>query len=876
MEIDTVQFEGELDCDFIFHKLSDNWAVKPDPMGINKVFNYMPSSKHENKWNDLYAQKFLFNVAIKPFDWFFAEFGFEIRGDYADRYWVPVNEEHRLKNNDKRFDWNNAKIGVVKDWGSLTYYRSYAHQSWKYEGDMFEMFPAEDLPDNLLRYSGHHAPEYFQLKTSEVFGDLDVIYGIEALENYKNGIYVKYKNIFGSNINFFYSDHIIPFGVDDERMKNFQLNTDFDILENNLQIGVLYRPFRLKQTYQYVDDVGVGNGLDGSRYNVKIGTTNEVDALGGSAKLNASWVPGIDTLVLDYEYRGLVAGNRQKMKASVERQIAKTFNACFGYCYQKPLLKAMPTIYSGTNGDGKGPLSMSGRSCESPFWVWWRNPVTGFDNRETSEISLVFTYDPTPETWFYRFEPNNPAEYNLNPKEDAPFSFAAKFSYAKYYGTLDRQVHWDYKGDITWEPIGMNGTAATDKYVGSTYLLAQFVKNNTKILYDVEIGEDVATLAYAYSNRESFLSPIVGYFKTSLTINAKPYLFKTAYLKNYWGPEYWHRQFGLGYDDLYLVHISRDLGGMFNIGVEYVCARKTDSKILDTIKDIDTKTNEMGSFDEIRIFFKVFFGSIFKFGEEKKNSKEKDTTVPDVSVKLSDVVVFPDKKQILTIEPYAWDNSGIANWNVYIKDSSGVVVKTYLGQAEPKEQLEWDGGNENNGKISPVGMYSVTIEAYDNYGNYAVSEPKDIRVMITPKTEDAKIKETERGLEIALNSEVLFDIAKSTLKVSALKTLKMIVQLLQVYIDNSILIEGYTDSQGKEFYNQKLSERRADSVKRCLVSNGVSQQRIKTVGYGQLKPIATNNTAAGRKQNRRVEIIILKQKDNSTTNENVNTDKKEQ
>jgi hypothetical protein len=224
MDTGSVRFKGELDLDFVFHKIGDGWSSHPDPMGINKIFNYQwPIANPDNKWSDLYQQRLLLNIAAKPFNWFVAQFGFEVLGDYADRYWIPVNEEHRLHNEFRRFDWNNAKIGITQDWGSLFYYRSYHHFGWKYEGDMFEMFPAEDVPDNLLRYSGHHAPEYFQLKTSGAFGDLDAIYGLEALENYKNGIYIKYKNIFGSGLNFFYSDHIIPFGFNDERMRNFNL-----------------------------------------------------------------------------------------------------------------------------------------------------------------------------------------------------------------------------------------------------------------------------------------------------------------------------------------------------------------------------------------------------------------------------------------------------------------------------------------------------------------------------------------------------------------------------------------------------------------------------------------------------------------------------
>jgi hypothetical protein len=615
IETGSIKIDGELDFDFVTHKLGNNWTVRPDIKGINKIFNYMPDLNPENKWEILQQERFLFNIGAKPFNWFFAELGFEIMGDYADRYWVPVNEEHRLHNDNQKFDWNNAKIGVIQEWMVLTYYRNYSHHGWKYEDDMFEMFPVEDVPDNLLRYSGHHAPEYFQLKTEGSFGSLDVIYGIEALENYKSGIYVNYKNIFKKNINFFYSDHKIPFGTNNERMRNFQLNTKLNISNSYVQLGMLYRPFRLNKMYQYTHDVGVDNGLDGTKYDVKIGTTNEIDALGCSLKLSIPEIIGINTLSLGYEYRGLVAGNRQKAEASIEKQIMESVNTYLSYYYQKPLIGAMPTIYSGINGNGEGPIAMSARSSESPFWVWWENPVSGFNNRETSAISLVLTYDPTPDTWFYKLDKYLLEAYNLNSQEDASFSCAVKFNYAKYSGTLDRQVHWDYEDNVSWEPIGMNGTAANNKYIGSIYFLTQFIINQTKILYDLEIGKDMASLSYAYSDKDSFLTPITGYFKTSFTVNLTPYLFKAAYLKNYWGPEYWHKQFGLIYDDLCLIHASRDVGDWFNFGAEYVGARKTDFAILNFIKNVDTQTNEVGSFDEIRIFVKIFFSSIFKFGD---------------------------------------------------------------------------------------------------------------------------------------------------------------------------------------------------------------------------------------------------------------------
>ena len=104
---------------------------------------------------------------------------------------------------------------------------------------------------------------------------------------------------------------------------------------------------------------------------------------------------------------------------------------------------------------------------------------------------------------------------------------------------------------------------------------------------------------------------------------------------------------------------------------------------------------------------------------------------------------------------------------------------------------------------------------------------------------------------------ILFDINKSTIKAKSMGTINEIVKLMKEHTDLRFRIEGHTDSDGEDTYNQKLSEERAASVKSLLVDSGIDASRLETIGYGESKPIDKNTTPEGKANNRRVEFIKL-------------------
>ncbi len=112
-----------------------------------------------------------------------------------------------------------------------------------------------------------------------------------------------------------------------------------------------------------------------------------------------------------------------------------------------------------------------------------------------------------------------------------------------------------------------------------------------------------------------------------------------------------------------------------------------------------------------------------------------------------------------------------------------------------------------------------------------------------------------RGMVMTLG-DVLFDTNAATLKPGAALTIDRLSKFLDQNADTRVIIEGHTDSQGPDAYNEELSRRRAQAVADDLVRRGVASSRLEVIGRGEGYPVADNSTSAGRQQNRRVEIVF--------------------
>ena len=132
---------------------------------------------------------------------------------------------------------------------------------------------------------------------------------------------------------------------------------------------------------------------------------------------------------------------------------------------------------------------------------------------------------------------------------------------------------------------------------------------------------------------------------------------------------------------------------------------------------------------------------------------------------------------------------------------------------------------------------------------------------LASRVNELEAQQTERGLVLTLG-DVLFDFDRADLQPGGLRAVDELAKFLNEYPERNILIEGFTDNIGSEKYNENLSQRRAASVQQALLNRGISNNRIRIRGYGVQYPVASNQTEAGRQQNRRVEVIISNQQGN--------------
>ena len=143
-------------------------------------------------------------------------------------------------------------------------------------------------------------------------------------------------------------------------------------------------------------------------------------------------------------------------------------------------------------------------------------------------------------------------------------------------------------------------------------------------------------------------------------------------------------------------------------------------------------------------------------------------------------------------------------------------------------------------------------------GRMMDNQEKDMREALA-KSEAAAVSREGNLLAVTFRGDVTFDTNSTVVRPGLQSELDRVAGVMNQYPNTLVRVEGHTDSKGSDEYNMDLSNRRAFAVKNLVAQRGIADSRLDVVGYGETMPVATNDTAAGRQKNRRVEIKIAPQ-----------------
>ncbi len=190
-------------------------------------------------------------------------------------------------------------------------------------------------------------------------------------------------------------------------------------------------------------------------------------------------------------------------------------------------------------------------------------------------------------------------------------------------------------------------------------------------------------------------------------------------------------------------------------------------------------------------------------------------------------------------------------------DTSGAERSRLLIASKEREAIKADAQRRNteraNASLKAEAAAAKQVAARANLRARALAD----------QMRELKARETDRGMVITLDG-VLFESGSATLKSGATRKIERVAELLNAEQAARALIEGFTDSSGSERANLELSQRRAESVRQSLIRQGIAPNRISTRGLGEAFPVASNDDAVGRQQNRRVEIVLSEKQSDMT------------
>ena len=500
LPVGDVRLDTALEADLTTHRLLPGWTSQPSPTGIDNVYTFTPGSSAQQNGSTRSGQYAFTDLGLHPIQSLSADIAAEYIGNYDQRYWFPVNDEHRMFNDNV---WGKIVRGEIKydtEDVKLRAFEGVPVYNWVGQNDLFGLLPAQtDVEYYRTQSPGDIAPRGGEGFVKTPFGSIDAIGGTEPRWRYGSSYYVKYDApSYGAWENtVVYRNENIPFGLEDPNETRWavSMNSSYALSDRTqMHGGVIYQPFRLSQDFQSVD---------GSN-NVTTKTTNTNDAFGGLARVEFHPTALVDLAGVGYTYLGPVAGDKQEVDADASRTVAPASTMSGAYIFRKPIEGPVPLLYEGTQAD-PGALVAEPRGPDDPFWVQW-------DNREAHILSLTLVYNPSPGTKFFKYQSNVLDAYNLNPDVDAEWSAAVQYRVTYYPTNTDRLYYYDEEGDLFYDPTFAPGALATSYPFSSATGLLQWRRDKWHVIADMSGGQALAGNAIAYTAQTNFYKPSNTYF----------------------------------------------------------------------------------------------------------------------------------------------------------------------------------------------------------------------------------------------------------------------------------------------------------------------------------------------------------------------------
>jgi len=603
--------------------VSPGWAVENN--GLNKSYREIDSNGDKTPWTTEWGQSLLTDVAARFSPSVSGRILFELQGDYADRFWRPINEAHRLDQNDEHFILRQAEGKIKKENWYLDAFSGVSRPDWRAYGDFFRLYPETYFNEDYLGSSGFYGicqsrwnqNLFLNISETRVPQGLELggsLYGIEAAAATGSELNWGYSNSYfgrvsvpvqSSKITAVYKDEDAPFAEDEDerdRAGTLSLETPFGS-GNKLTVGAIYRPFRSGETYLVARETPGGSGLLGSSYNISQKTSHNSDGLGGRLRLEMQ--PEIFSRLwfyaVDLTHLGILAGNKNQIDVEAGTHISAYVRSDFKYTYRKPIEGPIPFLYEGTPAN-VGAIAANPRGPESPFNVNW-------SNREAAFFLATFQLNPDKYTSMFQYDPQILGRWNLFKEvKDKPFSMAVQYRMSDYKTTTDRQYYWDDSGEIVWESAAHSGAWASDHPLNEFRVIGTGTLASIGYFLGFSGGQMPAISSLAYDTDTSRPNKsLTEYWSVEAELALASWAVRGHYGSGIWGPEpNIHPFWGESYDRLWGAGVSYKITSNTVWDLNYIGARQDDNLFLPP---------SLGPFDEIRTTFSHRFGFEFQFQE---------------------------------------------------------------------------------------------------------------------------------------------------------------------------------------------------------------------------------------------------------------------